>query len=247
MRFSSIVKLLNSCLVFTSEQSQILPLAGYHFHIVPQWQCLQNCRSMQKEKHKTETLLASDQNGKSLPELESGKDLDSQPQANGHSDSHSEASSSTRDSSKAFSDCNGTQHHSEAETISAESAIISPSQPSASSTADSSQDGLDAAQDEAPEQGSSAALQIVGTDDKSAGPVEKNASAKDRQQSVLRSAFKDLKERAKQMEELLADCNRMAADSTKKVASLLVLLRVLPAYSANYSHSPCKDASVSKL
>lgn len=181
------------------------------------------CPDMQK-KHSTETVLPSSEEGRGLAEPEASdrrESDDTRPQADGQGDGQTE-SSREPSSHKPFSKSNGEHRSPDSETSPAKllDGSPSPSPSSASSKVLDREAGNDTAAKGPSDDSSSALVPTVSSDGSSAIVAKISPSAKDRQRSTLQSAFENLKDRAKQMEDLLADCNRMAADSTKKVHSV---------------------------
>ena len=171
---------------------------------------------------KTEHPLPLSDDRNSLHEPE---EADSQPQANGHGANQSEVESRENDSNEAFSNCNGKEQSVHAEISPAESAESSKNQPLRSRQVQSSQAACRSAE-QSPENAdvelaTTAAKPRTEAAEKASSPSGQNTSAKEKQRLALQSAFEDLQGRAKQMEELLEDCNRMAADSQKKVIMLV--------------------------
>lgn len=178
---------------------------------------------MQK-KHSTETVLPSSEEGRGLPEPEASdrrESNDMRPQADGQRDGQT-GSSREASSDKPFSNCNGKHASPDSETSPAKLLDDSPSPSSLSASSKvRDRESRDNRAAKGPSDDSTSALvPTVSSDGSPAIVSEISPSAKDRQRSTLQSAFENLKDRAKQMEDLLADCNRMAADSTKKVHSV---------------------------
>ena len=178
-----------------------------------------SCLATQKE-HRTKKLLASSEEDKSSPESEASDghvNHDLEPPANGHKDGRS-AADREPSPAESFSSCNGNHHFSETEASPTEVIDTNVSLPSVSPEAQSREAEKDPEKVEPSTKESLPDLPLIRTTGGSALSSEKASLAKEAQRLVLQSALEDLKDRAKQMEDLLADCNRMAADSTKKVS-----------------------------
>ena len=221
MTYNELYEIANCCLLAKAAGSDIrfhsifcgqhLQLKGYH--------CFTACVPMQK-KQKTENLLTSSVENRSLPRPEASDSHEGiilEPHANGHRDNQSDPPSREPNPTEPFSNCNGEHYSTNAEINSAEVVDPNTSQPSASSEAQSSETSRDSDEREPSKEAALPEMPIVQVTESSALSSDKRSAATDPQQLALKSAFEDLKIRAKQMEHLLADCNRMAAGSTKKV------------------------------